>query len=59
MAAQIMRCPNCHAYTLQESCATCTVRTIMPKPAKYSPEDHYGAYRRKAKEEQLKAKGWL
>ena len=55
----IMHCPNCRTYTLKEQCGTCSSKTVMPKPVKYSPEDHYAAYRRKAKEEQLRAKGWL
>ena len=64
----IMHCPNCRTYTLKEQCGTCSSKpflekglskTVMPKPAKYGPEDHYAAFRRKAKEEQLRAKGWL
>lgn len=42
-----------------EQCGSCNSKTVIPKPAKYGPEDPYAAYRRKAKEEQLKAKGWL
>ncbi|MEK6837839.1 MAG: nucleolar RNA-binding Nop10p family protein [Nanoarchaeota archaeon] len=55
----IMHCPNCRTYTLKEQCGTCSSKTVMPKPVKYSPDDHYAAFRRKAKEEQLRAKGWL
>ncbi|MBI2144217.1 ribosome biogenesis protein [Candidatus Woesearchaeota archaeon] len=56
---QIRRCQGCSAYTLMERCGKCSFQAVVPKPAKYSPEDHYAAYRRKAKEEQLRAKGWL
>jgi rRNA maturation protein Nop10 len=30
----------------------CGKKTIAPKPAKYSPEDKYGKYRRMAKKQQ-------
>lgn len=30
----------------------CDKKTISPKPAKYSPEDKYGKYRRIAKKQQ-------
>ncbi|MBI2141772.1 ribosome biogenesis protein [Candidatus Woesearchaeota archaeon] len=60
----IMRCQGCSVYTLKEICSKpfCEKglsKTVIPKPARYSPEDNYAAYRRKAKEGQLKAKGWL
>ncbi len=46
----LMRCPKCRTYTLKESCS-CSAKTIMPKPPKYSPDDKYASYRRKAKEQ--------
>ncbi len=55
----IMRCQSCGVYALKETCSQCSSKTIIPRPARYSPEDHYAAYRRKAKEEQLKAKDLL
>ena len=55
----ILFCPHCKNYTLKGQCSGCSSKTIMPKPAKYGPEDPYAAYRRKAKEGQLKAAGWL
>ena len=55
----IMFCQNCRAYTLKEECGSCHSKTVIPKPAKYGPQDPYASYRRKAKEEQLKARGWL
>jgi H/ACA ribonucleoprotein complex subunit 3 len=33
-------------------CPKCGAKTVQPKPPKYSPEDQYGEYRRKAKKEQ-------
>jgi H/ACA ribonucleoprotein complex subunit 3 len=46
---KIMKCPKCLVYTLKESCSKCKVKTINPRPAKFSPEDKYGKYRRLAK----------
>ncbi len=55
----ILYCQNCRNYTLKEQCPDCFSKTVVPRPAKYSPEDHYAAYRRKAKESQLMERGWL
>ena len=44
----ILKCKECGRYTLSEKC--CGVQAVTPKPAKFSPEDPYGNYRRKAKE---------
>lgn len=59
MAKHILRCPKCGKYTMKDECSTCKVKTVQVKPAKYSPEDPYGEYRRKAREEGLKEKGLL
>ncbi len=56
---EIMFCQNCKSYTLKSECGQCSSKTVIPKPARYSPDDHYAAYRRKAKESSLKEKGWL
>ena len=37
----------------------CGGEAVSPKPPKYSPEDKYGAYRRKIKGEELKVRGLL
>ncbi len=42
----ILRCPDCLAYSLHEKCPKCGHATRNPLPPKFSPEDHYGAYRR-------------
>ena len=44
--SEILKCPKCNSYTLREECQTCKTKTLTPKPAKYSPEDAYGKYRR-------------
>jgi H/ACA ribonucleoprotein complex subunit 3 len=46
----ILKCPDCESYGLSEKCS-CGGRRYKPKPPKYSPEDKYGDYRRKYKEE--------
>ncbi|MDX1534430.1 MAG: RNA-protein complex protein Nop10 [Thermoplasmata archaeon] len=45
----ILRCRECGAYTLHETCPTCQGATVMALPPRYSPEDRYGAYRRRLK----------
>ncbi|MBI2508116.1 RNA-protein complex protein Nop10 [Candidatus Woesearchaeota archaeon] len=49
MTREILKCQNCNTYTLKESCQKCSSKTITPKPAKFSPEDKFGKYRRKYK----------
>lgn len=46
-----MKCTACRAYTLRATCPKCNSSTVMAMPAKYSPEDRYGAYRRRLKKE--------
>lgn len=55
---KIRKCPACGTYTLSETCS-CSIKTILPKPAKYSPEDKFARFRRQAKEEQRKQEGLL
>jgi len=45
----MLHCPKCQEYTLQAACPRCGGRTSSRAPAKYSPEDTYGTYRRKLK----------
>ena len=48
MGKEILKCPICREYTLKEEhCA----KTVTIRPAKFSPEDKFGAYRRKYKKE--------
>ncbi len=48
---KIVRCAKCNVYTLKSRCPKCKTKTIGIKPAKFSPEDKYGKWRRKAKNE--------
>ena len=51
MQVEILRCKSCGKYTLEPKCA-CGSEALRIIPAKYSPEDKYGEYRRKAKEQE-------
>lgn len=42
-------CTACHEYTLQDVCPRCGAAAKPNRPAKFSPEDHYGEYRRRLK----------
>ncbi|MEM4240002.1 MAG: nucleolar RNA-binding Nop10p family protein [Candidatus Woesearchaeota archaeon] len=55
---EINYCLACKKYMLKDIC-DCTLKTAPVAPAKYSPEDKYGKYRRKAKEEERKKQGLL
>ncbi len=59
MSAHILKCKECGTYTLKDKCPECGSSAVSQIPAKYSPEDPYGKYRREAKKEMLKEKGLL
>jgi len=46
----ILKCIKCGKYSLHEACS-CGGKAVMVRPPKYSPDDPYGKYRRKAKEQ--------
>ena len=45
----LLRCRECGRYTLSQKCPSCGGPTARPDPARYSPEDRYGRYRRALK----------
>ena len=45
----IHKCSKCGEYTMKDE--HCSEKTHSPKPAKYSPEDKFGKYRRIAKKQ--------
>ena len=49
MKTEILECGECKTYTLNKECTKCKTKTITNKPARFSPEDKYGHYRRLAK----------
>jgi len=46
---KLRKCPNCERYTLKMKCSRCDNETILPIPARFSPEDRFGKYRRRMK----------
>ena len=54
----ILKCQKCGEYTLHDECK-CGGKAIENKPPKYSPDDKYADYKRKAKEEERKKAGLL
>jgi H/ACA ribonucleoprotein complex subunit 3 len=54
----ILKCEKCGNYTLKEECR-CGGKASNVKPPKYSPDDKYGSYRRKAKRGQFEKEGLL
>lgn len=51
MNREILKCSNCNIYTMKEYCGNCNEKTLSPKPARFSLEDKWGYWRRKAKKE--------
>jgi len=44
--SSIRVCRTCARYSLAERCPSCGAATRSPHPARYSPEDRWGRYRR-------------
>lgn len=49
MSVLMRYCKACRDYTLKDDCPRCGAKVAQNTPAKYSPEDPYGDYRRKLK----------
>jgi H/ACA ribonucleoprotein complex subunit 3 len=47
MKGRIRRCPADWTYTLGPTCPCCGKETVPAHPARFSPEDRYGEYRRR------------
>ncbi|MEA2054681.1 MAG: RNA-protein complex protein Nop10 [Candidatus Thermoplasmatota archaeon] len=45
-------CTSCKRYTLENDCPLCGKKTTQVGPARFSPQDTYGEYRRKLKKEE-------
>lgn len=54
----IFKCGNCNRHTMKEMCI-CGSRALLSIPLKYSPDDKFGSYRRKAKIHEYMDKGFL
>lgn len=44
--AILRRCRTCGHYTLSEACPSCGGAVGSPHPARFSPQDRWGKYRR-------------
>ncbi len=51
MRSKIKKCKACDLYTLRDICTLCGGATSPTKPARFSPEDRYGQYRRALQQE--------
>jgi len=47
--SKLLYCKKCKKYTLENVCSICNEKSILKNPPRFSPEDHYGKYRRKLK----------
>ena len=47
--SNLFYCKNCNLYTLESVCNKCKMVTICKNPPRFSPQNHYGTYRRKLK----------
>jgi H/ACA ribonucleoprotein complex subunit 3 len=50
MAGKIRRCPVDGIYTLSAICPVCGEMTGSAHPARFSPEDRFGPFRRRMKQ---------
>ncbi|WP_342210524.1 RNA-protein complex protein Nop10 [Methanococcoides vulcani] len=50
---KIRKCAQCNVYTLKESCPECGEPSGNPLPARFSPLDPYGKYRRISKRREM------
>ncbi|NLU46188.1 MAG: RNA-protein complex protein Nop10 [Euryarchaeota archaeon] len=48
MRSNFKRCTVCGRYTLSSACPSCGLAAVCPVPMRYSPDDRYGVYRRRA-----------
>jgi len=54
MSRKIRYCRACGRYTMSHKCPGCGEETLIAGPPRFSPEDRFGEYRRRAKIEQMK-----
>jgi len=47
MRSLMFKCDKCGLYTLKGTCPKCGSPTRVPIPARFSPQDHYGEFRRR------------
>ena len=50
---KMKKCKVCGEYTLKDKCPYCGGEVRIPRPARFSPEDKYGKYRRILKKQTI------
>ncbi len=55
---RIFKCTKCNKYTMKETC-DCGNKTLLSRPLKYTPNDKFAVYRRKAKLGEYARRGLL
>ena len=50
--SHIFYCNKCKNFTLEKICSKCKIKTVSKNPPRFSPQDHYGKYRRELKKSQ-------
>jgi len=53
MIKEILYCNKCDNYTLDLNCKKCNSKALSIKPPKYNPDDKFGEYRRKYKQNEF------
>lgn len=54
----VLKCIKCNKYTMKEVC-DCGSKTLLSRPLKYSPDDKFVSYRRKAKLKEYSERGLI
>jgi len=57
MKSMLMRCIVCKRYTMGDRCPSCGASAERRAPARYSPQDRFGKYRRRLMRESGGAEG--
>ena len=57
MRSALRKCKDCGKYSTKDVCPDCGGATVTALPPRYSPEDRYGEYRRKAIAEEFGENG--
>ena len=54
----IFKCGNCNKYTMKEVCG-CGQKTLIARRAKFTPNDKFASYKRKAKIDEYRSRGLI
>lgn len=54
----IFKCGNCGKYTMKEVCG-CGQKTLIARHVRYTPNDKFASYKRKAKIDEYTSRGLI